>query len=99
MIRDQILSQKMQNKIISDISITPSEVREIFNKQMLNDIPEIPTKEVSQLVIKPIISEKQKNELKSKLNSFRDRFIMEKTLQCLRHYTLMIQAHQVEVEN
>ena len=41
---------------------------------MLNDIPEIPTKvEVSQLVIKPIISEKQKNELKSKLNSFRDR--------------------------
>ena len=74
MIRDQILSQKMQNKITSDISITPSEVREIFNKQMLNDIPEIPTKvEVSQLVIKPIISEKQKNELKSKLNSFRDR--------------------------
>ena len=74
MIRDQILSQKMQNKITSDISITPSEVREIFSKQMLNDIPEIPTKvEVSQLVIKPIISEKQKNELKSKLNSFRDR--------------------------
>ena len=66
MIRDQILSQKMQNKITSDISITPSEVREIFSKQMLNDIPEIPTKvEVSQLVIKPIISEKQKNELKS----------------------------------
>ena len=27
MIRDQILSQKMQNKIISDISITPSEVK------------------------------------------------------------------------
>jgi len=73
-IKDQFLAQRVQGGITADIKVTPSEVKAFFNQQEKSEIPEIPTKvELSQIVIRPEISHLQKNELREKLNTFRER--------------------------
>ena len=73
-IKDQFLAERVQRGISSDLKVTPAEVKEFFNKQNTNDIPLVPTKiEVAQIVVKPEISVDQKDKLRDKLNSFRER--------------------------
>ena len=73
-IKDQFMAQKMQSKLTSSIKVTPSEVKESYATLLDSDIPTIPTKvEVSQIVIKPEITNEQKDKIREKLNSFRDR--------------------------
>jgi peptidyl-prolyl cis-trans isomerase SurA len=73
-IKDQFLAQKVQGSIATDIKVTPREVRDFFNKQKRNDIPQVPSKvEVTQIIIKPEITNKEKEQLRDKLNSFRER--------------------------
>ena len=73
-IKDQFLAQKLQSSIIDDVKVTPTEVREFFSKEKESDIPEIPEKiELLQIVIKPEITDDQKQELRQKLNDFRSR--------------------------
>lgn len=73
-IKDQFLAERVQAGISSNVKVTPAEVKEFFNKQNTIDIPLVPTKiEVAQIVIKPEISVKQKDKLRDKLNSFRER--------------------------
>ena len=73
-INDQFLAERVQRGISSDVKVTPAEVKEFFNKQNTSDIPLVPTKiEVAQIVVKPEISVEQKDKLRDKLNSFRER--------------------------
>ncbi|MEC9208816.1 MAG: peptidylprolyl isomerase [Bacteroidota bacterium] len=73
-IKDQLLAQKVQGSIVSDVKITPAEVRDFFNNQKKSDIPQVPTRvEVTQIVIRPEISDEQKDKLRDKLNGFRER--------------------------
>jgi len=73
-IKDQFLAQKIQASITSDISVTPAEVRSFLNSKRRSDIPQVPTKvEIAQLVIKPDIPHEQKDKLRARLNSFRER--------------------------
>ena len=73
-IKDQFLAQRVQGAITADVKVTPSEVKAFFNQQEKSEIPEIPTKvELSQIVIRPEISHIQKDELRQKLNTFRER--------------------------
>ena len=73
-IKDQFLAERVQRGISSDIKVTPAEVKEFFNLQNDADIPVVPAKvEVAQIIVKPKISEEQKDKLRDKLNSFRER--------------------------
>ena len=73
-IKDQFLAERVQRGISSDIKVTPAEVKEFFNLQNDADIPVVPAKvEVAQVIVKPEISEEQKDKLRDKLNSFRER--------------------------
>ncbi|MEC7646711.1 MAG: peptidylprolyl isomerase [Bacteroidota bacterium] len=73
-IKDQFLAQKTQGSITSDVQVTPAEVIDFFNKQDVSSLPIVPSKvEVSQIIIKPEISNAQKDKLREKLNSFRVR--------------------------
>lgn len=73
-IHDQFLAQKIQGTISNNVKVTPAEVRDFFNNQNKSDIPLIPTKvEISHIVIKPEITSEQKDKIRTKLNSFRDR--------------------------
>jgi peptidyl-prolyl cis-trans isomerase SurA len=73
-IKDQFQAQRMQSKITSNIKVTPAEVKDVFLSLNKNDIPIIPTQvEIAQIVIKPEISEEQKDKIRGKLNNFRER--------------------------
>tara|TARA_B100001115_G_C15839538_1_gene420524 strand:- start:685 stop:2013 length:1329 start_codon:yes stop_codon:yes gene_type:complete len=73
-IENQMYVQRMQNKIVSDIKLTPAEVQKIFGQLNSDDIPLIPEQiELSEIVVKPKITEEQKQDIKDKLNSYRER--------------------------
>tara|TARA_B100001093_G_scaffold455381_1_gene465466 strand:+ start:49354 stop:50682 length:1329 start_codon:yes stop_codon:yes gene_type:complete len=73
-IENQMFVQRMQNKIVSDIKLTPAEVQKIFDQLNSDDIPIIPEQvEISQIVVTPEISEEQTQSIKDKLNLYRER--------------------------
>jgi peptidyl-prolyl cis-trans isomerase SurA len=74
LLRDQLLTQKMQAKIMDEIKITPSEVRAYFRGIPKDSIPLIETQyQVTQIVKYPKISDAAKSEIKEKLMNFKDR--------------------------
>ena len=73
-VKDQFYTQKKQSKIISDVKITPNEVKDFYRTLNSEEIPIVPTKlQMSQIVIEPELSEDKKNSIKEKLNGFRKR--------------------------
>ena len=71
---DQFLAQNIQSSISSNVNVTPSEVKYFFDNMKSNEIPYIPTKvQISQIVIKPIITSVQRERIRFRLNSFRER--------------------------
>jgi len=73
-IRDQFIAQKMQTKLTSLLKVTPAEVQESYALLADVEIPTMPTQvEVAQIVIKPEITDGQKDKIREKLNNFRDR--------------------------
>ena len=73
-IKEQFLAQRMQTQLTSSIKVTPAEVRDAYALLSDAEIPTMPTQvEVAQIVIKPEITNDQKDKIREKLNSFRDR--------------------------
>ncbi|MGY8954792.1 MAG: foldase protein PrsA [Flavobacteriales bacterium] len=73
-IKDQFMAQKMQTKLTSSLKVTPAEVKESYALLSDAEIPTMPTQvEVAQIVIKPEITDDQKDNIREKLNNFRDR--------------------------
>ena len=73
-IKDQFMAQKMQTKLTSSLKVTPAEVKESYALLSDAEIPTMPTQvEVAQIVIKPEITDDQKDKIREKLNNFRDR--------------------------
>jgi peptidyl-prolyl cis-trans isomerase SurA len=75
-IRDMMLVQSMQNKIVGDIKITPSEVETFYNKLSKDSLPLINTQvELAQLALYPAYAEKSVLETKEKLLDLRKRIL------------------------
>lgn len=75
-LRKQMLAEKMQDKIVGKIKVTPSDVKNFYNNLNPDSIPIIDEQvEYQQIVIYPTISEKEKLEAKEKLNSIRERIL------------------------
>ena len=67
------LSQKMQSKIVDEIEITPEEVKQFFNNIPRYDLPIFGAElEISQIVVKPEVSEAEKNKVIDRLESIRN---------------------------
>ena len=74
LINDQLRSQRMQGSITAGVKITPSEVKIYFNSLPKDSLPMIEAEvEISQIVIKPEISHQEKDRIKNKLLSFKER--------------------------
>lgn len=68
----QMLSQKMQGKIVEEIEITPEEVRQFFNKFPKDERPIIGAElEISQIVKQPKPSDKEKQRVINRLNTIK----------------------------
>ena len=75
-LKKQMLSEKMQDKLTGSLKVTPSEVRQYFKNIPKDSIPDINEQvEYEQIVIYPLITEKEKLAVKEKLNGFRERIL------------------------
>ncbi|MFV8326714.1 peptidylprolyl isomerase [Flavobacterium sp. ZS1P14] len=71
-LKEQKLSSEMQKKIIDAVEITPEEVRNFFKTIPAAELPVFGAEmEVAQIVIKPKVSEAEKQKVIDKLNSFK----------------------------
>ncbi len=70
--KSQRLSQAMQEKVISEVTITPDEVKQFFDAIPKDERPVINTEiEISQIVIKPKPSDKEVQRVIERLDEFR----------------------------
>ncbi|MBN2778924.1 MAG: peptidylprolyl isomerase [Bacteroidales bacterium] len=75
-IKEQILTQKVQASLTAEVKVTPSEVKAFFDDIPKDSLPTVePYFEISEIVITPEISEEQKNQVMDKLNGIRDRIV------------------------
>ena len=68
----RMLSEKMQQKIIKEIKVTPEEVRQFFNKIPENERPVFGAElEISQIIKEPEIPDEEKQRVVDKLNEIK----------------------------
>ena len=73
-VKNQLYSQKMQSSITNNIKVTPAEVKFYFSKLKFDEIPFVDEQiELKQILLKPKISNKQKDLIRDKLSNFRKR--------------------------
>ncbi|WP_317133569.1 MULTISPECIES: peptidylprolyl isomerase [Antarcticibacterium] len=71
--RQRELSNRMQEKIIGDVEVTPDEVREYFNSIPEDERPIFGDEvEVAQIVIKPEIPQSEKQKIMARLYEMRE---------------------------
>ncbi len=73
-IRDQLLMQQMQQQIVSNVRISPQDVKRFYNKMPKDSIPNIPEMvEVQIIGLFPEITAAEEERIKSQLRSFREK--------------------------
>ncbi|MBL4670113.1 MAG: peptidylprolyl isomerase [Flavobacteriales bacterium] len=75
-VKEQMVSQRMQGKITSDAEVTPKEVKTYFNSLQEDSIPVIESEvEYAQILFNAKESEAAIEAAKDKINAFRERII------------------------
>ena len=73
-IRNNGIMQQMQQKLVEDVTITPSEVRLYYERLPKDSIPFIETQvEVQIITLQPQVSKQQVDEIKNRLRDFTNR--------------------------
>ena len=76
MIRNYIVSQRVQYQLTQDVKITPREVSDFFNSLPTDSLPEIPERyELSEIVLQPSISEAERDRVRTQLAELRERVL------------------------
>jgi len=71
-IRDQLISNKMQQKITSGVSITPLEVKKYFDSYEKDSLPDISTEfEIGEIVLNPQLTKAEKQRFYDKIDALR----------------------------
>ncbi len=75
-IKEQLLAQQVQQQIIADVTVTPSEVKSYFRSLPKDSIPQIKTEYVIQQLVKnPPVSVEEKIRVKEQLLELRKRIL------------------------
>lgn len=75
-LRNKLLSERMNQKVMADISVTPSEVKSFFRNIPRDSLPYFNSEvEVGELVYKPLMSESQAQMAREKLEAIRRRIV------------------------
>lgn len=73
-VHDQMTTQKMREKLVENITVTPGEVRRYFKDMPQDSIPFVPTEVEVQIITQtPRIEQEEINRVKDELRSFTDR--------------------------
>ncbi len=66
--RERLITEEMQQKIVEKIRITPSEVRSYFKKIPKDSLPDMPDRfEIQQIILQPNISDAEKERIRERL--------------------------------
>lgn len=72
--KNRQLIQKMKEKLVEDIKVSPAQVREYFHDLPADSIPFVPTEvEVEIITMQPRISQEEINRIKDELREYTDR--------------------------
>lgn len=75
-VQEQLVADKMNGKIAGDVKLTPSEIRQFYNKIPQDSLPLIESEvELQQLVKRPSFSTEEKKSAREVLESYRQRII------------------------
>ena len=73
-LRDQMLIQRMKEKLVKDINVTPAEVRRYFRDLPEDSIPYVPTEVEVQIIAQtPKIAPEEINRVKDELREYTER--------------------------
>jgi peptidyl-prolyl cis-trans isomerase SurA len=76
LVQEQLMVDEVEQKLTKDIKVTPSEVRNFFNKIPTDSIPMIEMEyEVGQIVKEPIISKEEMEATRERLRGLRERIL------------------------
>lgn len=71
-IKEQLISNKMQQKITQDVTITPLEVKKYFASYKKDSLPDIPTEfEIGEIVMYPKLTKAEKQKFYDKIDAIR----------------------------
>lgn len=84
-LRELLITEQMQQKIVEKIRITPSEVRNYFKRLPKDSLPEMPDRyDLQQIVLRPRISDAEKERIRERLREYREQILNgEKTFNTL----------------
>lgn len=72
-IREELLVRQMRSQIVSDIKITPSEVRQYFDKMPEDSLPVVPAQyELAEIVVKPQINQFERERVVKEMQRIRN---------------------------
>lgn len=75
-IKEQLMAEQVQQEIVENSKVTPSEVRSFFLSIPADSIPLIPAEfEVGQIVKKPPVSTEELNAVRERLRGYRERIM------------------------
>lgn len=76
LVKEQLMVDEVQQGIVKDLKVTPSEVRAFFNSLPVDSIPMLDTEyEILQIVKEPAISKEELDATRDRLKSLRDRIM------------------------
>ena len=77
-LKSQILSDRMRGKIMSDVNVTPAEVKEFFASIPADSLPYFNSEvEIGELVIVPEPNETEKNKARQRLEGIKKEILLE----------------------
>ena len=75
-LKNQLLADRMRNKVMEGISVTPSEVKAFYKKIPRDSLPYFNSEvEIGEIVMKPQINETERQKAIEKLNGIRKRIL------------------------
>ena len=76
-LRNQLLADRMRAQIISDITVTPAEVKAFFGRIPTDSLPYFNSEvEVAEIVVRPLINKEEREKAIKKLEELRDRILI-----------------------
>ena len=76
MLRSMLLARRAEYQITEGVAVTPREVTEFYNSMPADSLPDIPERyEFSEIVIEPVISEAERDRVRTQLAELRERVL------------------------
>jgi len=76
MVRSNLLSRRVEYTLTESVKVTPAEVTEFFNSLPSDSLPIMPERyEISEIVLQPVVSEAERDRVRTELAALRERVI------------------------